>query len=50
MATTDDDSETTARDDVLRRIAVTRQVGARRALFVRIARCRTVRRDAVSQS
>ncbi|MEV7200911.1 hypothetical protein [Streptomyces griseoluteus] len=50
MTTTDEDCPRSARDEVLRRIADTRQVGARRSLFVRLARCRTGRHDATPQS
>ncbi|MFJ3659940.1 hypothetical protein ACIPPM_05655 [Streptomyces sp. NPDC090119] len=39
-----------SRDDVLRRIAVTRQVGLRRRLFGRISGLRTARCDGAPQN
>ncbi|MER8029793.1 hypothetical protein ABTZ78_12610 [Streptomyces bauhiniae] len=50
MTTTDENDPRSARDDVLRRIAATRQVGRRRRLFGRLPLCRTARHDAVPQS
>ncbi|MFJ8728728.1 hypothetical protein [Streptomyces bauhiniae] len=55
MTTSDENSPRGAphpasRDDVLRRIAVTRQVSAGRGLFGRLPRCRTARHDGVPQS
>ncbi|MFD8671552.1 hypothetical protein ACFV1A_00510 [Streptomyces seoulensis] len=50
MTTTDENGPGSARDDVLRRIAVTRQVRAGRGLFGRLSQCRTARHDSVPQN